>query len=131
MIYTVTFARISSTSPIPSIYKDRMYNTAKQFEYIRNVRPYIGKTFDYKKMVAEVIKESTEDSFVFIITNNQMEDFTKWIKENKLEEYGVYRMTQAITNGNHPHNGRNLLLVVFASKQHVWRDMFIDEGETV
>lgn len=131
MIYTVTFAHLVSDIPVPTYYQDRMYDTHKQYKYLRDLRPYVGMRFNYKKMAAEVIKESTEDSFVFIITNKQMEDFTKWIKENKLEKYEVYRMTQAITNGNHPDNGRNLLLVVFASKQHVWRDMFIDEGGTV
>jgi len=131
MIYTVTFANLGSSQAVPTYYNDNMYNTHKQYEYLRNLRPYIGQTFDYKKVAAEVIKESTEDSFVFIITNKQMEEFTKWIKENKLEEYEVYRMARPITNGNHTHNGRNLLLVVFASKQHVWRDMFEIEMECV
>ena len=131
MIYTATFANLTRSSPVPTYYNDKMYNSNKDYKYIRDLRPYIGISFDYKKMMAEVIKESTEDSFVFIITNKQMEDFTKWIKENKLEEYEVYRMARPITNGNHTTNGRNLLLVVFASKQHVWRDMFETETECV
>jgi len=76
------------------------------------------------EIVADYIKESEEDSFLFIITNVQVEAFDKWIKKYKLEEFVTYRMERPVTNGNHLHNGRNLLFVAMCSKTHVWRDMF-------
>lgn len=131
MIYTSTFMNLSLYSNIPSYVTNASYNNGAQYERFRAVRPFAGKQFDTRRMMAEVIKESKEDSFVFILTNTQLESFKAWIEQYKLEEFEVFRMARPVTNGNHPKNGRNLTMVVFASKEHVWRDMFEDETECI
>jgi hypothetical protein len=88
-----------------------------------------GKRVNISAMTAKVIKESEDDSFVFIITNPQMLEFNTWLSKYELEEYVVFRQERPITNSGHDYNGRNLNLIVLASKQHAWREMFETEEE--
>lgn len=128
MIYSVTFQSLKSFT-IPRWVKDKDYDTGPAHQHLRDARSIAGKTVDSPKIIASLIKESEEDSFVFILTNAQLEAFDAWVKKYELERWMVYRMERAVTNGNHPQNGRNLTLAVFASRQHVWRDMFSSKIE--
>lgn len=94
-----------------------------------SLRDKIGQTVDGQNLLAETIKESSNDCFVFILTinNRQTNSFDKWIEQYDLKDYIVFEPPLAIENGVHPENGRNLRLVVLASKDHAWRDMYLDE----
>jgi len=89
----------------------------------------IGKNVNVLEEVAVSIKESVDDSFVFIILNSNMEAFNKWLTRYGLTDMEVFR-SNAITNPVHTYKGRNLTLVVLASESHAWRDMFTNEFET-
>ena len=128
MIYSVTFNLLKSFI-IPSWIKDTAYDRDPQHQHLRDARSLAGQMVDGAEIMASLIKESEEDSFVFILTNAQLEAFDAWVKKYELERWMVYRMERAVTNGNHPQNGRNLTLAVFASRQHVWRDMFSSKIE--
>lgn len=76
------------------------------------------------QFLAEAIKESKEDSFVFVLTNIQLPSFDEWIKKFNLSEYIMFRMHRPVTNNPYPDNGRNLTLVVMMGKDHPYHDMF-------
>ncbi len=83
---------------------------------------------------ANLIKESKDDTFIFIITQQhtaQVVQFDAWVKRYELEEYVVFTPSTLIVNGNHPEKGPNLKLIVMASKEHAWREMFTEDGGTV
>jgi len=129
MIYSVTFHTLREEYSVPAYFANNSYKTGAGYQYIRDLAPFINKKVNTFKMLADTIKESEEDSFLFIITNTQIPSFDKWVQKYKLEEFITYRMERAITNGNHTHNGRNLLFVAMCSKTHVWRDMFDESIE--
>lgn len=129
MIYSITYQSLGVAS-IPSYYGNEEYKRHPEHRWMGRIAHLKG-SFNTKAICAEFIRESEEDSFVFILTNAQMENFNEWLEKEKLEELEVYRMPQPVTNGNHPQNGRNLTLVVLCSKKHVWRDMFETETESV
>lgn len=77
-----------------------------------------------KTLLAEAIKESKEDSFVFILVNRQLEEFNNWLSRNNLTNHVMFRMHRPVTNHPYPDNGRNLTLVVLMSSDHPYHDMF-------
>ena len=129
MIHSIVFQSLRDSYEVPSYFTNKMYSKHAVYKYIMDALPFINKKFNTFKILADIIKESEEDSFLFIITNVQVEAFDKWVKEHKLQEFITYRMERAVTNGNHPQNGRNLLFVAMCSKTHVWRDMFDESIE--
>lgn len=96
------------------------------------LKPLVGKRIDGLSFLANIIKQSEEDSFIFILVNKsgQEERFNKWVEEYELDNYIIFTPPTLVTNGVHPENGPNLRLVVMASSNHPMRDMFIvDESE--
>ena len=85
-----------------------------------------GKYINPRQLLAEVIKETEDCSFVFILTTVQLPEFRQWLIKNDLNDCVVYEMPQPITNGYHPENGRNLTLFTLCSPKHFWRDMYED-----
>ena len=83
------------------------------------------------ELLAEVIKESEDDSFVFITTknNNLDETLNDWIDKYNLRDYIVYESTDFITNPVHPHNKKNLKVYVMVSKEHFWRELTPEDIE--
>ena len=124
MIYSVTFQALQDAYAVPTYFANASYKIGAAFKYMRDLVPFINKKVNTFEMLADIIKESEEDSFLFIITNIQIPAFDKWVQKYKLEEFITYRMERAVTNGNHPYNNRNLTLIAMCSKTHVWRDMF-------
>lgn len=121
MIYSMYFAGIYNTT-IGRYWADErtrpLYNRTA------------GKTIPVKQRVADRIKNSTNDTFVFVITNTQEEAFRKYLNEYKLNDLIVYEMPYYVTNANHPTQGRRLKVVVLASPVHFWRDWY-EEEETM
>lgn len=74
--------------------------------------------------LAKLIRESKEDSFIFILVkhNETYANFLNWVEEEKLEEYIMYHFPEGVTNPNYLDNGRNLVPVVMCSKEHMWRE---------
>ena len=91
---------------------------------------YRGKDINTARMLANFIRNSKDDSFVFILGKNggQVDKFNKWIHEHKLEDYIICRPEYGITNQHHLDAPRNLFLVVMASKEHFIHDM-LEETE--
>jgi hypothetical protein len=73
-------------------------------------------------MVTEFIKQSENDTFVFILTDTQIDTFNEWTLSSGIEELIVYKMPRPITNMVHAGHGRRLTLVVISSAKHFWRE---------
>jgi hypothetical protein len=126
MIYHIHFNAIKTShlTKIPDWYAGYISKGAHVPENLKGLkREHLNVEFNQRQLVAKFMRGSSDNSFVFVITGLQMEEFTKFIKEENLEELEVFRSKQ-ITNYVHPYAGRNLTLVVFASKKHAWRDMY-------
>ena len=122
MIYSIYFGGLSNATQVPYWYGNSPVPALKKAT---------GRRINTEEITANKIKSSQDDSFLFVITNPQLEAFERWIKAYGLEEYEVFR-SPPITNPVHLYNGRYLTLVVLASKEHAWRDMFnVEEGELV
>lgn len=73
---------------------------------------------DQRKLVARLIKETKGNTFVFIVTKDQLDGFKRMmLEEQGLKDYISYEMKQPITNGNYPDHGRKLWLFVFKTKE--------------
>lgn len=118
MIYHILFA---------NLYEKTISNWSAQ-----SLSPMVGKRIDGQAFLAGTIKESSNDSFIFILTvlNGQSHQFDVWVEKYGLKEYIVFEPPLAIENGVHSENGRNLRLVVMASLDHAWRDMYLDEEDS-
>jgi hypothetical protein len=139
MIYSMYFDGLYTVYKIPTYYRDYLnddwcrrvgYDLNNIPDSLKNARTYAkyaGMDVNLQQLVVDLIKSSEDSSFVFIITRKQEDAFNKFIAKNSLKDYIVYTMPNFVTNANHPSNGRNLKLVVLASKEHFWRDMFNDE----
>jgi hypothetical protein len=133
MIYSCTFQAMNTRHFLPSYYNNYVSHVKQYPEYHKYVDAWEavkGTPFNSFQLHADVIKESENDVFCYIITKPQAEDFKDWVKKYELEDYIIYEGAY-VTNGNHPSAGRNLSLVLFASKKHFWRDMYELDEETV
>ena len=128
MIYHCSWVGLSTGSLYSRYILDKVYDMTPDIEVIRSL---VDVLVDQKKIYAQIIKESTEDSFVFILTNSQLKEFEEWIKQNELEDYVMYKMPRPVTNDVHPENGRNLTLYVLCSPNHPMYDMFNEDEEVV
>ena len=126
MIYHLTFSRLIESYQIPTYYSEY---AAKQYSGHLGAKAarVAGCSIPMREWAATIIRESKDDSFCFILQNSQLPLFAEWMKKYDLEELEVFR-SEAITNDIHTANGRNLTLVVLASKTHAWREMY---GEDV
>lgn len=74
--------------------------------------------FDTGKFLADYIKSGkSNDSFVFITTTNQESRMQSYMEKHGLKDFLSYEMPYAVTNNNHPGDGRKLRLRVFQSKK--------------
>ena len=122
MIYSIYFGALCTTTLVPTWYANSPVPALKKAT---------GRRINTEEITANKIKSSQDDSFLFVITKPQLEAFDQWIKTYGLKKYEVFR-SPPITNPVHLDNGRYLTLVVLASKEHAWRDMFnVEEGELV
>lgn len=69
-----------------------------------------------RQALANIIKKSKGDKFVFITVKAQENDWNNFIEANGLKDYISYEMPDFVTNGNHTSYGRNLKLRVLTSK---------------
>jgi hypothetical protein len=82
---------------------------------------------EYSKELADGIKESENDTFLFLLSNyageqakhgkDQKPQFDSWIKEHGLEEYVAF-MSAGISNPAHQERKYSVYLVVMQSKNH-------------
>ena len=86
--------------------------------------------FHGKKLLAEVIKETEDNTFVLILTPDIEPSFREWIAAYKLERNILYEMPEFIKNGNYPSTPPRLKLVYMGSNSHSMYDMFINDTET-
>ncbi len=124
MIYSVYWLGAHIQREISALVRHQEYH--KDRPYYKDLEPLMGQRFNQRRLLAEVIKESTDNLFCFITVNGQRNEFTDWIKGNQLEDYVMYEMPQPITNGNHPVAGRNLTLTVIGTKQNLLRELYED-----
>jgi len=130
MIYSVYWGgvpninRVHHAHPKEYITAAATHGTYNPYADTQHIPPM---TYNPREFLRDGIKGTSDNTFVFILVGEQLEDFNKWIKAEGLEEYVVYRMPQPITNGI--QNRRRLTLAVLCSLDHVWRDMYQLEGE--
>lgn len=131
MIYSVYWAYLFEDYNQPAVQRNYVEAAKVNPQY----QPYADLAWldapmkvNRKQLLAEAIKETDNNSFVFIILNEQMVDFNNWLDKYSLKENEVYRMAQPITNGK--YEGRRLNLIVLMSKKHAMHDMFkLEETE--
>lgn len=131
--YTVYFAGLKENYYIseslrawtPQYCVDRGYPS--DHEYTKYAKQ-AGKTFNLFRIMSDKIRESVNDTFVFINTVAQEKDFDNFLENYELKDLIVYQMPYYVTNQNH-NQGRNLRVTVLASKEHFWRDWTPDEIE--
>lgn len=88
-------------------------------------------------ILAQTIRESKDDSFVFILTGisnsgnsgskSMLQLFNDYLEREKLAELIVFN-PPAFTNRNYPTQTKNLYLVVLMSKEHWFRELMPPEG---
>ena len=83
---------------------------------------------DRSELVARYIKESENNSFVFITTKTQEKEFNTFLKTNKLNNLIVFETPYYITNPVHIYNGRALKITVLQTEKHFVNDLY-DEAE--
>jgi hypothetical protein len=83
---------------------------------------YRFPALEYPCTVHEQIKNSKNDTFVFILTKTEgmLANFDKWLELYGLKEYEIYR-TPGTTNANHMQRPKNLVMVFLQSKEHFQR----------
>lgn len=93
-------------------------------EYIE-LSQHVGKRLELTVLVANLIKNSKDDFFMFILTNkgNQYLQFCTWLTEQGLNEYVIMNPEQGFTNPNYTNVQTygsatigNLRPVILASK---------------
>lgn len=134
MIYSITWDRLHALNiPIRFGHAD-FATTYKNHAIYKYQIPLAGQHINLKKEFAKIIKESENDSFVFILTRvmHQYAHFQLWIKEYELEDYIMLDFKPGISNPNYTSISTygestvgNLQLVVMASKNHDHRDKFV------
>lgn len=93
----------------------------------------IGQTINLQEELAHYIKQSKDDSFVFIVTRRgQYDAFHAWLDKYDMQEYVVFEPPTGVTNPNYAdrwtypasHDG-NLKMIIMASKDHSLQDQFV------
>ena len=83
-------------------------------------------------ILGKLIRESENDSFVFILTGvekpSMLDRFNAWLQKEGLEDL-VIASPQGFTNRNYPETQRNLHLRVIMSPIHWYRDLMPLEDE--
>ena len=114
---------------IYDIYFNTLSEGPERYQNWYSTGPYSGKSYMKRKLLAQFIKQSEDNTFIFILPEKSgmyttfMNDF---IKKYGLEENIVFEPSQALTNKIHLYNERNLRLVVLASSSHFWRELYED-----
>lgn len=80
-----------------------------------------GKMYDAGAWMAELITSNDEDSFVFIVTNEQKPSFDKWVEKYALEELIFFQDKKAWVNENYPGSEPRLWMTIFCGKNHIMR----------
>jgi len=133
MIHYIYWTNLSTNLKISSYYfrEEMQKSTLPDYQWCKGLMGLSqSKGYNVRQIVTDMIKESDEDSFVFILTKNQWPEFSKWVTEEELKDLIIFKTEGGVTNGNHPQDKRNLNLVVFAGKNHPMWDMFTTEEET-
>lgn len=94
--------------------------------------PEWGDVLDFATSLANVIKESTKDSFCFLITKRQHAMFRTWIEQNNLKEFIAYEQPFWSTNAAHSHRDTSdggLKFYVLQSPNHFQRTAAKDDPE--
>jgi len=133
--YTVYFAGLSEYYHISEGYRrwTPEYCQTNGYGITHDYTKYAkhaGKTFNLYRKMSDKIKESVNDTFVFINTVSQERDFDNFLDKYELKDLIVYQMPYYVTNHNN-NEGRNLRVTVLASKEHFWRDWYSDDTESL
>lgn len=134
MIYSMHWIMHQDEFTIPISYGNDYYKqNYLDHPHYKHMIPLAGKVVNLKAALALFIRESSDDSFVFIVTkkDGRYREFRNWIKAEKLEEYEVIYPIVKFTNPNYTDTrayGKdtvgNLRLAVLVSKNHSMREHF-------
>lgn len=100
-----------------------LYSVATHYGSRESINP--------QKILGSIIKESKDNSFVFILTGNEevgmLQQFNQFLEREGLKDLVVFQ-PRAFTNFNYPDQTRNLNLVVLMSPTHWYRDLMPHEA---
>ena len=136
MIYSVYWNGLGSSSYfrdqslyLSTSYSNKMYQDYRKVAVMqKEVKTDYNFLYNPKSWLVEGIKNTVDNSFVFILTPEQYPLFKAWVMYNNLAKYIVLEPNYFITNGNHQSAGRRLKLVVMMTEDHSYRDLFDEEG---
>lgn len=89
---------------------------------------YTNNLIEPKSLLAKFIKESENNSFVFVVTTAQKPAFEQYLADYGLNNLIQFKMEQPITNPNYIERGRRLWLTVLQSPAHFVNDLY-EEAE--
>lgn len=81
----------------------------------------VGRPYALKDRLIKLMKETKDNSFVFIVTKDQYPSFEEFLDKNELKDL-IIKETPFITNVNYPDQGPRLKLMVFQTKDHFQRE---------
>lgn len=90
----------------------------------------VGQKVDPRATLAEFIKTSEDDSFVFVLVKKQGQhrQFQEWVEEHKLKDYLQVETASGITNPVHPNEKYNLVFAIMQSANHFQRKEIANEA---
>jgi hypothetical protein len=101
MIHTIVYAYATSATALTSPYhSDPGYKGPKTFDVLATVRNVL---------------EKTHDTFIWIVTTDQLDGFMQKVQKYKLDKYLVVRHDkegQGTTNRNYPHHPKRLKVFI-------------------
>jgi hypothetical protein len=92
----------------------------------KEVGGQLGDLIDFRKLLAEMILETKDNSFVFVITRLQTVEFESWLDQYGLRDL-VVRSSGLVSNEQ--HTPRGISLWVLMTKEHWYRDLGKDDPE--
>lgn len=143
MIYTVYFdgmrtlldKQMEDYNSLNYVYYQKHYHTKKDgvasVDKLNLGRFMLGAAYGagkkhptYREMINQMLLDS-KDSFVFIITNNQMFVWNQMLKDTGWEVFIAYK-SAPLVNENYPSTEPRLNIVVLAGLDHIMRKEKVD-----
>lgn len=132
MIYSMYFHYVNGAMTAPGTYQYTREYYAKVYSELTGTKVNEKQLADVPRVVADLIKESREDSFCFLITKPQELSFRNYIKEYGLEDFLAFEQPYWSTNAGHYNRtsgAGGCKLYVLQHPEHFQRIAAQDEPE--
>ena len=119
MIHHCYFEQLRRAST--QIYPYASGQVSAEYALVARVKAMYPPKFNMREYMGQRIRDSQDDSFIFITTKSQDEEFSKWLEEESLKDL-ITTQSEYIQNHNYPEHGPKLKITVIQSKNHFQRD---------